>query len=108
MRDIMTYSKSSQYVSSKIVRTENTRNTENNLERGIQGALFAPVQRIGAKARFTLGRLVTFFNILLGGFLVGRAIKTIEALVKGDGEALKNIGDTIVKQCLYCLYCSTY
>lgn len=74
------------------------RNTENNLERGIQGALFAPVQRIGAKARFTLGRLVSFFNILLGGFLVGRAIKTVEALVKGDGEALKNIGDTIVKQ----------
>ena len=74
------------------------RNTENNLERGIQGALFAPVQRIGAKARFTLGRLVTFFNILLGGFLVGRAIKTVEALVKGDGEALKNIGDTIIKQ----------
>ena len=74
------------------------RNTENNLEKGIQGALFAPVQRIGAKARFTLGRLVTFFNILLGGFLVGRVIKTLEALVKGDGEALKNIGDTIVKQ----------
>ncbi len=74
------------------------RNTENNLEKGIQGALFAPVQRIGAKARFTLGRLVSFFNILLGGFLVGRAIKTVEALVKGDGEALKNIGDTIVKQ----------
>ena len=74
------------------------RNTENNLERGIQGALFAPVQRIGAKAKFTLGRLVTFFNILLGGFLVGRVIKTLEALVKGDGEALKNIGDTIVKQ----------
>ena len=56
------------------------------------------MQRIGAKARFTLGRLVTFFNVLLGGFLVGRAIKTIEALVKGDGEALKNIGDTIIKQ----------
>ena len=30
MRDIMTYSKSSQYVSSKIVRTENTRNTDPN------------------------------------------------------------------------------
>ena len=74
------------------------RNTESNLEKGIQGALFAPVQRIGAKARFTLGRLVTFFNILLGGFLVGRVIKTLEALVKGDGEALKNIGDTIVGQ----------
>ena len=30
MRDIMTYSKSSQYVSNKIVRTENTRNTDPN------------------------------------------------------------------------------
>ena len=30
MRDIMTYSKSSQYVTNKIVRTENTRNTDPN------------------------------------------------------------------------------
>ena len=74
------------------------RGVENTLERGIQTALFAPVQRIGTKVRFTLGRLISFFNILLGGFLVGRVLKTIEALVKGDGEALKNIGDTIVKQ----------
>lgn len=74
------------------------RGQENNIERGIQAALFAPVQRIGAKTRFTLGRLVTFFNILLGGFVAGRAIKLIEALIKGDQEALKNIGDTILKQ----------
>ena len=74
------------------------RGTENTLERGIQAALFAPVQRIGAKVRFTLSRLISFFNILLGGFLVGRVIKTIEALVKGDEKALKDIGDTIVKQ----------
>ena len=74
------------------------RGTENILERGIQAALFAPVQRIGAKVRFTLGRLISFFNILLGGFLVGRVIKTIEALVKGDEKALKGIGDVIVKQ----------
>ena len=74
------------------------RGTENTLERGIQAALFAPVQRIGAKVRFTLGRLISFFNILLGGFLVGRVIKTIEALVKGDEKALKGIGDVIVKQ----------
>jgi len=74
------------------------RGVENTLERGIQAALFAPVQRIGAKVRFTLSRLISFFNILLGGFLVGRVIKTIEALVKGDEKALKGIGDTIVKQ----------
>ena len=74
------------------------RGTENTLERGIQAALFAPVQRIGTKVRFTLGRLISFFNVLLGGFLVGRVIKTIEALVKGDEKALKGIGDVIVKQ----------
>jgi len=74
------------------------RGVENTLERGIQAALFAPVQRIGAKVRFTLSRLISFFNVLLGGFLVGRVIKTIEALVKGDEKALKGIGDTIVKQ----------
>lgn len=74
------------------------RGAENNLERGIQAALFAPVQRIGAKATFTLTRLVNFFNVLLGGFLVGRAINLITALVNDDKEALKKIGDTIVGQ----------
>ena len=71
---------------------------ENNVERGIQAALFAPVQRIGAKATFTLSRLINFFNVLLGGFLVGRALNLITALVNDDKEALKKIGDTIVGQ----------
>jgi len=74
------------------------RGVENNLEKGIQAALFKPVQRIGAKAKFTLAKLVQFFNLLLGGFLVGRAIKVIETLVNNGGEGLKNIGDTIIKQ----------
>ena len=74
------------------------RGAENNVERGIQAALFAPVQRIGAKATFTLTRLVNFFNVLLGGFLVGRALNLITALVNDDKEALKKIGDTIVGQ----------
>ena len=74
------------------------RGAENNLERGIQAALFAPVQRIGAKATFTLSRLLNFFNVLLGGFLVGRTLNLITALVNDDKEALKNIGDTIVGQ----------
>ena len=74
------------------------RGAENNIERGIQAALFAPVQRIGAKATFTLSRLINFFNVLLGGFLVGRALNLITALVNDDKEALKKIGDTIVGQ----------
>ena len=74
------------------------RGMENNLEKGIQAALFAPIRRIGAKTRFTLARLVTFFNTLLGGFLVMRAVKLIGALSKGNTEQLKDITDNIVKQ----------
>ena len=74
------------------------RGTENNLEKGNQTALFSPIRRIGAKTRFTLGRLVQFFNILLGGFLVMRAIKLIGALTSGNKERLKEITDGIVKQ----------
>ena len=74
------------------------RGTENTLEKGIQAALFAPVRRIGAKTRFTLSRLVQFFNTLLGGFLVMRAIKLISALSSGNKEQLKELTDNIVKQ----------
>ena len=74
------------------------RGMENNLEKGIQAALFAPIRRIGAKTRFTLARLVTFFNTLLGGFLVMKAIKLIGALSTGNTDQLKQITDNIVKQ----------
>ena len=74
------------------------RGVENNIEKGIQNALFAPVRRIGAKTRFTLGRLVQFFNTILGGFLVMRAIKLIDALATGNKDQLQNIKDNIVKQ----------
>jgi len=74
------------------------RGMENNLEKGIQAALFAPIRRIGAKTRFTLARLVTFFNTLLGGFLVMRAVKLIGALSTGNTDQLKEITDNIIKQ----------
>ena len=60
--------------------------------------MFAPIQRIGAKTRFTLARLVLFFNTLLGGFLVMRAIKLISALTSGNKEQLENIKSGILKQ----------
>ena len=74
------------------------RGVENSLEKNIQGALFAPIQRIGAKTRFTLSRLVLFFNTLLGGFLVMRAIKLISALTSGNKEQLENIKSGILNQ----------
>ena len=74
------------------------RGVENSLEKNIQRALFAPIQRIGAKTRFSLQRLVLFFNTLLGGFLVMRAIKLISALTSGNKEQLENIKSGILKQ----------
>ena len=70
---------------------------EAQIEKGIQSALFAPVQRIGAKTQFTLSRLMNFFNVLLGTFLTGAAIKLIIALTSGNQEGLKGIGDGIMK-----------
>ena len=74
------------------------RGRENNLEKGIQAALFAPVRRIGAKTRFTLARLMNFFNILLGGFLVMRTIKLIQVLTDNNQKTLKGLGERIIKQ----------
>ena len=82
-----------------ILNDENARRgKEGQLEKKIQGALFAPIQRIGQKTQFTLGRLVRFFNLLLGGFLAGRALTLIRALTTGNQDALKGMGDSIVKQ----------
>ena len=82
----------------KTSRSQFKKRVENSLEKNIQGALFAPIQRIGAKTRFTLARLVLFFNTLLGGFLVMRAIKLISALTSGNKEQLENIKSGILKQ----------
>ena len=64
---------------------------ESVVERKMQSALLAPVRKVGAKARFTLGRLANFFMILLGGFLGGMAIDTIGALITGNKEKLEQL-----------------
>ena len=82
-----------------LLNDENARRgAEGQLEQRIQGALFAPIQKIGQKTQFTLARLVRFFNILLGGFLAGRALTLIRALTTGNQEALKGMGESILKQ----------
>ena len=69
---------------------------EGTIERKLQSALQKPLQKIGAKANFTLAKLGQFFTILLGGFLANRAIQFISALAQGNEEKLKEITDKIV------------
>ena len=69
---------------------------ENTIERKLQAVLQKPLQKIGAKANFTLAKLGQFFTILLGGFLANRAIQFISALAQGNKEKLKEITDKIV------------
>ena len=69
---------------------------EGTIERKLQSVLQKPLQKIGAKANFTLAKLGQFFTILLGGFLANRAIQFISALAQGNKEKLKEITDKIV------------
>lgn len=64
---------------------------ESVVERKMQSALLKPVRKVGEKAQFTLGRLASFFTILIGGFLGNLAIQTISALVTGDKEKLDQL-----------------
>ena len=69
---------------------------EGTIERKLQNVLQKPLQKIAAKANFTLAKLGQFFTILLGGFLANRAIQFISALAQGNKEKLKEITDKIV------------
>jgi len=69
---------------------------EGTIERKLQAVLQKPLQKIAAKANFTLAKLGQFFTILLGGFLVNRAIQFITALAQGNEDKLKEITDKIV------------
>ena len=69
---------------------------EGTIERKLQAVLQKPLQKIAAKANFTLAKLGQFFTILLGGFLANRAIQFISALAQGNKEKLKEITDKIV------------
>ena len=70
---------------------------ESQIETKIQAALLTPVRKIGAKARGTLFNLGRFFNLLLGGFLVNRIIKTAGELSEKGQFSLQNLGSRIIK-----------
>jgi len=70
---------------------------ESQVESKIQAALVAPIQKVGAKAQGALFNLGRFFNILLGGFLLNRVLKSVSELSEKGQLSLKNLGDKIVK-----------
>lgn len=70
---------------------------ESQVETKIQAALIAPLQKVGAKARGSLFNLGRFFNILLGGFLVNRILKSASELSENGQLSLKNLGEKIIK-----------
>ena len=70
---------------------------ESQIETKIQAALVAPLQKVGAKARGSLFNLGRFFNILLGGFLVNRILKSASDLSEKGQLSLKNLGEKIIK-----------
>jgi len=67
------------------------------IERKIQSALVSPVQRVAAKASFTLSRLIGFFTVLLSGWLLNQGIETIKALNENNKTKLNDIKNSVVK-----------
>lgn len=70
---------------------------ESIIERRIQNALVTPVQKVAAKASFTLSRVRDFFLTILGGWLVNQAIQTIKALGEGNKKKLEDIRNNVLK-----------
>ena len=70
---------------------------EQQIESKIQMALMAPVKRVGAKLKFGLNRLTSFFAILLGGWLIDKTVSFLRALSEGNQDKVKEIRVTILK-----------
>lgn len=70
---------------------------ESIIERRIQNALVSPVQKVAAKASFTLSRVMQFFTTLLGGWLINQGIETIKALGDDNKQKLEEIRNNVLK-----------
>ena len=70
---------------------------EQQIESRIQMALMAPIKRVGAKLKFGLNRLTSFFAILLGGWLIDKTVSFLRALSEGNQDKVKEIRVTILK-----------
>ena len=71
---------------------------ESLVEKRMQTALAAPLQKIGGKARSILGGLLKFFNTILLGIIGTRGIQVISALLSGNTEKIEEIKGKILKE----------
>ena len=71
---------------------------ESLIEKKMQTALSAPIQKIGAKAQSVLGGLLKFFNTILLGIIGTRGIQVLGALISGNKEKLEEIKGKILKE----------
>lgn len=71
---------------------------ESLVEKRMQTALAAPLQKIGGKARSILGGLLKFFNTILLGIIGTRGIQVISALISGNTEKIEEIKGKILKE----------
>ena len=71
---------------------------ESLVEKKMQTALAAPLQKIGAKAQSVLGGIVRFFNTILLGIIGTRGLQVLGALITGNKEKLEEIKGKILKE----------
>ena len=71
---------------------------ESLVEKKMQTALAAPLQKIGAKAQSVLGGIVKFFNTILLGIIGTRGLQVLGALITGNKEKLEEIKGKILKE----------
>ena len=70
---------------------------ESLLEKALQAALIAPVQRIAEKAQSILSKVAQFFTTLFIGWFTNQGIEVLKALTEGNGKKLEEIRDNVLK-----------
>ena len=71
---------------------------ESLIEKKMQTALSAPLQKIGAQAQSILGNIMKFFNTILLGIIGTRGIQVLGALISGNKEKIEEIKGKILKE----------
>ena len=70
---------------------------EEQLEKKLSKSILAPAEKMGSKAGGILGKLKSFFMLLLGGWLTNQGLDAFIALANGDKDKLKQIGIEVGK-----------
>ena len=71
---------------------------ESLVEKKMQTALAAPLQKIGAQAQSILGNIMKFFNTILLGIIGTRGIQVIGKLINDNKNIMETIKSKVVKE----------